>query len=257
MQISWAFKGTGMAGREAVLESYPDLEFDSPTRSTIALLEYWRSPERRIRELAASLGFSVPSQTHLNFEHRVRPPRGSGPPSHTDLMIMSPELAIAIEAKWTEPRYQVVGDWLANSDNRNNRENVLRGWCDFLKRRATKPIRMEELRELPYQMIHRAASACYRKSVSSCWLIYLTFETTSKKRSEYLTDLHQLRIVLGSRSSLGIALVECNIAASQTLTELRARWDSGERHLHASVRQGLKSGRLLDAWLEKVHHLTV
>ena len=253
MQIEWAFKGSELAGHDALLDRYPDKEFNSPTRSTIPLLEYWRSPEQRMRELTAALGLPVPPRVQLNFEHTACPPRGRGKASCTDLMAISPELAIAIEAKWAEPRYEVVGDWLRDS---TNKAQVLRGWCDLLKQRGANPILEENLRGLPYQMIHRAASACHQRNASSCWLVYLVFETTAKKRSEYLADLVQLRDVLGSRSSLGIALAECSIEQSPFLIELRRRWDEGERHLHVPVLKRLKSGGLLHAQLKKVHPLT-
>ena len=75
----------------------------------------------------------------------------------------------------------------------------------------------------PVKMVHRAASACHVKDASSCWLVYLVFEPTARKRSEYLADLTHLRDVLGSRSSLGIALAECSIEQSRSLIELRRR----------------------------------
>ena len=258
MQIEWAFKGNEFAGHDALLDRYPNDEFDSPTRSTIPLLEHWRSPKQRMLELTSALGLPVPPRVQLNFEHTVCPPRGRGKASCTDLMAISPELAIAIEAKWTEPRYKVVGDWLSDSKSRDptNRAEVLRGWCDLLEQRGANPRFEEKLRELPYQMVHRAASACHQRNASSCWLVYLVFEATAKKRSEYLADLTQLRDVLGSRSSLGIALAGCSIEQSPFLIELRRRWDDGERHFHVPVLQRLKSGGLLRAQLEKVHRLT-
>lgn len=239
LQITWAFKGAGLAGHDTLIDAYPDQEFDSPTRSTIPLLEYWRSPEQRVRELTTALGLLVPPRVQLNFEHKVRPPRGRGNSSHTDLMVSSPGLAIAIEAKWTEPRYKTVGDWL---DGSTNREEVLQGWCDLLEQRSANPILEGDLHGLPYQMVHRAASACQQRNASSCWLVYLVFETTEKQRSEYLADLAHLRAVLGSRSSLGIALAECSMEQTRFLIELRRRWSAGERHLHAPVLQKLKNG---------------
>ena len=254
LQTEWAFKGGGLGGHDALLDRYLDEEFNSPTRSTIPLLEYWRSPEQRIRELNSALGLPVPPRVQLNFEHTVCPPRGLGKPSHTDLMAISlPELAIAIEAKWTEPRYQIVGKWLRDSANR---KEVLRGWCELLEQRGANPILEGDLRGLPYQMVHRAASACHVKDASSCWLVYLVFEPTARKRSEYLADLTHLRDVLGSRSSLGIALAECSIEQSRSLIELRRRWDNCEHHLHVPVLQRLKRGGLLRAQLEQVHCLT-
>ncbi len=254
MQIEWAFKGSELAEYDALLDCYPEQEFDSPTRSTIALLEYWRFPKQRVRELTEALGLPVPPQVQLNFEHMEYPPRGRRrKPSCTDLMVSSPEFAVAIEAKWTEPRYAVVEDWLGDSTNRGE---VLRGWCDLLELRAAHRIAEGDLHGLPYQMVHRAASACHQKDVSNCWLVYLMFETAVETRSEYLADLTHLRDVLGAQSSLGIALAECSIEQSPFLIELRRQWNTGERHLRGPVLQRLKSGGFLRARLERVHRLS-
>ena len=78
LQIAWAFKGSGLAGHDALLDRYSDQEFDSPTRSTIPLLEYWRSPKQPMRELTGVLGLPVPSRVQLNFEHTVCPREAGG-----------------------------------------------------------------------------------------------------------------------------------------------------------------------------------
>ena len=99
MEIDWTFTGSGVAGHDAVLDRFPVQEFDSPTRSTIPLLEYWRFPEERMRELTAALRVPLPSGVELNFEYPVSPPRGRGKPSYTDLMVISAEFVMAVEAK--------------------------------------------------------------------------------------------------------------------------------------------------------------
>ena len=252
MQIAWAFKGEAVPGPAALLDRYPPSEFDSPTRSTIPLLAFWRSPERPIEELAGALALPVPRRVRLDFEHLVSPPRGRGRASHTDLMALSAEHAIAIEAKWTEPRYPIVRDWLGKSANRRE---VLGGWCDLLRRRAGGPVHEKELDELPYQMVHRAASACHPEDVSRACMVYMVFEPTAEKRTEYLEDLGRLRDILGTGSSLSIACVECSIEQSRALVELRRRWDLGERQLRAPVLEGLKGETLLRTRLQDVHRL--
>ena len=252
MRVEWAYKGHGVTGFDALLDCYPAKEFDSPTRSTIPLLEYWRSPEQRTRELTYALSLPFPQGVRLDFEHRVYPQGGKGKASHTDLMVISPGFAIAIEAKWTEPRCETVGSWRGDL---TNRRKVLRGWLDLLERRGAGPILKRDVRDLPYQMVHRAASACHVENVSNRWLVYLVFETTATKRFEYLTDLGGLRDALGPDSSLGIALAECQIDPSPSLTRLRQRWEAGERHLHVSLLRHLSSGGLLRVGPGPVHCL--
>ena len=253
LHIEWAYKGHRLAGFDALLDRYPAKQFDSPTRSTIPLLEYSRSPEPRIRELTEALSLPMPQRVRLDFEHRVYPQRRKGKASHTDLMVTSPEIAIAIEAKWTEPRDETVGSWRGNS---RKRRKVLRGWFDLLERRGAGPILKRDVHNLPYQMVHRAAAACYVKDASNRWLVYLVFESTATKRFEYLTDLVGLRDALGPESSLGIALARCRIEPSLSLTGLRQRWDAGERHLHVPVLRRLRNGGLMSVRQGRVHCLT-
>ena len=78
MQIAWAFKGEAVPGPAALLDRYPPSEFDSPTRSTIPLLAFWRSPERPIEELAGALALPVPRRVRLDFEHLVSPRAAGG-----------------------------------------------------------------------------------------------------------------------------------------------------------------------------------
>lgn len=239
-----------MESHASLLGCYGDGEFDSPTRSTIPLLEFWRCPNERMRELSDPLGMVAPRELRLDFEHTVHPPRGVGPPSQTDVMAICPDGAIAIEAKWTESRYEEVGSWLGTSKNRTE---VLRGWRDLLERHAGAGVREADLRRIPYQMVHRAASACHVEKVARRWLVYLVFDLTVEKRSEYLEDLDRLRVALGPSCSLGIALVEGTIEESTLLAGLRARWADGERGLHVPVLRGLRAGTFMTARLGRVH----
>lgn len=253
MRVEWAHNGHRLAGFDALLDRYPTTEFDSPTRSTIPLMEYSRSPTQRIRELTDALNLPAPQGVRLDFEHQVHPPRGKGTASHTDLMVISPELSVAIEAKWEESRYKTVGSWLGDS---KDRRTVLRGWFDLLERCGAGPIRQRDVRHLPYQMIHRAASACNVNDAANRWLVYLVFDATTTKRREYLTYLDGLREALGPESSLGIALVEYRVAPAPSLADLQQRWDIGERRLHEPVLQRLRQGALLQVQLKRVHRLT-
>lgn len=253
MRVDWAFMGNALIGHDALIDCYAEGEFDSPTRSTIPLIEYWRSPEERVLELSMALAAVAPPWVRLDFEHTVTSPRGRGKASHTDVMMTSREWVMAIEAKWTEPRYEEVGDWLGDS---TNKAEVLRGWCDLLERRATGQIDERELYALPYQMVHRAASACHAAGVEqNCWLIYLTFEVTAGLCEKYLTDLRDLHKVLEPRSSLGIALAECSICQLPAFDRLRTRWEHGERKLGKLVCASLQGGRLLNVSLDRVHHI--
>ena len=169
-------------------------------------------------------------------------------------MVTAPEFAVAIEAKWTEPRYELVHEWLGDSPNK---AEVLRGWCNLLERRTAGAVVERDLGMLPYQMIHRAASACDEADVlPGCWLVYQVFEAAENSLVDCLADLRNLGRVLGPDSSLGIAVTECNVDPSDALSGLRTRWQEGARQLARSVRASLAKGELLSVSLGRVHHVS-
>jgi hypothetical protein len=74
-------------------------------------------------------------------------------------MILGDDVAVAIEAKFTEPRYESVETWLAAARN-TNRGEVLDGWIRAIEAGTETAVDREVVRELPYQLIHRTASLC-------------------------------------------------------------------------------------------------
>jgi hypothetical protein len=117
-----------VASFEALVERLGPDAFASPKRSTVPLLDYWRVAERRLRDLGAWFGVSWSDQTELHFEYEVPVQRGRGKSSYTDLMITGNDVAVAIEAKSTESRYESVGTWLGRAQT-TNRGTVLDGWA--------------------------------------------------------------------------------------------------------------------------------
>lgn len=95
--------------------------------------------------------------------------RAIGRPSMSDAMLLGAHLRIAVEGKWTEPHfgaYQTVRDWLreGRTDGVSRKPDVLKAWianvrsADALRRGVTP----ESLASVPYQLVHRTASACHR-----------------------------------------------------------------------------------------------
>jgi hypothetical protein len=100
-----------------------------------------------------------PGDTDLHFEHEVAVQRGRGKSSFTDLTILADDVAVAIEAKFTEPRNESVATWLGGAPT-TNRVDVLEGWLCAIEAAAEASIQRDAVRDLPYQLIHRTASVC-------------------------------------------------------------------------------------------------
>jgi len=140
----------------------------------------------------------LPSDANLHFEFSVRPLAGRGGPSATDLMVRSGASGLAIEAKWTEARYDTVTKWLQSGKVVANRQKVLAGWLTLLQPHATCDLE-SEFGDCAYQLLHRAASACWQRSQPQ--LAYLTFQRGAEKEPNsshfYRRDLEHLHELLG------------------------------------------------------------
>src|SRR4051794_24404723 len=139
----------------ALLDLYSRDEFQSPYRSTVPLMALVKEKDTLHNVLTSCQGL-MPLDFHFEFkvDHQSQ---GRGKPSHTDLMAISADACIAIEAKWTEPPYESVTSWL--SKGTDNREKVLKGWLSILSLNGA-PVSADDVRDCEYQMLHRAASAC-------------------------------------------------------------------------------------------------
>jgi hypothetical protein len=189
-----------------LLSRYKDKDLASPYRSTIPLLALLKDHPRVLADILTACGLSNSAKLHLEFT--VRPEGGRGKASHTDLMVCSELSALAIEVKWTEPRYDDVSTWLRREQKQSdeqcesNRREVMKGWLSFLQKHCfTRNLEIQDFGDVVYQMVHRAASACSAAKGQRPQLGYLLF-TPLPDRSEtcpraYVEDLARLRCQLG------------------------------------------------------------
>jgi len=183
---------------DEALHSYKHSEFESPTRSTIPLLSLLQHGEAIWKRVLQHFGL-LDSSTEAHLEFAVPPPRGKGGPSQTDVMLINADRSVAIEAKWTEQRYEEVQVWLKNGEDVQNRLEVLSGWLSLLRPHASKELKTEDFGSAVYQMLHRAASACAAGTLPT--LMYLQFfplPDGSPVTSSLADDLRHLHSLLGT-----------------------------------------------------------
>lgn len=221
----------------AALALYSGNEFMSPTRSTIPLLSLLKDGHQILGSIFTGMNMDISSNLHLEFT--VNPLKGRGIASHTDLMVISSSGTLAIEAKWTEPRYPTVGEWIKPG----NRELVLRGWLDMLQPHSQRLLKPIDFSGTVYQMVHRAASACYKSDYPQ--LAYLHFvpdlSECGATSAQYQSDLVHLFNLLGKPDKFNFYLIEVEIkptlsfeiikslpkASSETANTVRAALENG------------------------------
>jgi hypothetical protein len=221
------FDKTRIETLESLLDSYRATEFASPSRSTVPLLSLIKDGWPQFVEILSSCG--LPEGSHLHFEYKLRPPLGKGKASHTDLMVVSEDgAALAIEAKWTEPRYQTVSEWLPLEVNtetnlEDNRTQVLQGWLDLLQPQASDLLKIDNFSGVVYQLVHRAASVCERSDRPK--LAYLRFTPNPDGilagHEDYRADLACLHALLGRPSRFAFYAVEVPIRPTPAFQSLR------------------------------------
>lgn len=197
---------------ELLLHQMPDSEFGNLTRSTIPSLAHWRDPATAIQAIVTALQIISPMEGQLCFEYPVKS-LPSNKPSFTDVMYISPEVAVGFEAKSTEPRYPTVEDWLRQGGRSANRSAVLAHWKTLIRKR-TESIVDDELSTIPYQMIHRAASVCSVQARRHALVYQLHIVDAKTDVDHYKSDLQQLSRAIAAPGYIDFLLQ--TIALSRT-----------------------------------------
>lgn len=199
----WSYVANVFAAHESL---------SSEQTSSLPLVQFWKKDDGfagRVKEMQAKLGNVniLTNDSKLYFEYGVSVPPGfgRGKASMTDLMIISKNQVVAIEAKYTEylnSKYEPLGKWLNESKSLDNRRKVLAGWMQYIVKFGGIDISHEKdtltfvnrfvnedgVNEIPYQLIHRIASACAvanEKSFKAAMVIYqLFYDKENKEKME-------------------------------------------------------------------------
>ena len=227
-----------------LLDKFGKRAFASPFRSTVPLLALIKHDWPLLERTLASCGLSTDGSLH--FEYQVASPAGVGTPSQTDLMILSPSSAIAVEAKWTEPRYELVEQWLARKEGPGDghQRKSVDGWLELLRPYGRKPLELSSFSKAVYQTIHRAASACATNRSPS--LFYLHFHAGSnshRRKDHYYQDLANLHHLLGSPEAFAFHLVEIPVEFTSAFERIK-NLKKGTRMTNEVVKTLLATDRL-------------
>lgn len=190
---TWEYAASIFAAHESV---------NSAKTSSLPLVQFWKNKgkscdfSRCVKKFLEECGLSAigPEESCFCFEYSVpvNNERGAkGKASMTDLMILTNQYAIAIEAKWTECEsvYEPIGKW-KGSGVAENHDKVLDGWegyiNNYLKGYVCGKITVTD--DMPYQLLHRIASACYTAmqddTKKSAVVIYHLFYSNQEERDK-------------------------------------------------------------------------
>ncbi|RZJ34733.1 MAG: hypothetical protein EOO51_08375 [Flavobacterium sp.] len=230
------FKGQPLNSIDEIYFKFGRKEFKSPFRSTIPLIVLYKNNQ-------------IPDFKYLNetpsiisrktFEYQTNVRKGRGLPSCTDLMIENQDFCIAIESKRSEPPYQKVESWLKIN---LNRELVLEGWLEIINSHLRLNISLKEIGGLPYQLIHRVASACSIGKKDTI-VLYAGFDLDEVKTNYYLNCLTKFSTILEDKVDLYLYCY--TIEKTQKQIDLENLWNQKVRDLSEKIIDGLQKNDLM------------
>ncbi len=218
-------------------------EFKSPYRSTIPLLLLYKNRPNYFFNLIVQNDAAL---VDLIFEYETKVRKVEGRPSGTDLMINHPSVSIAIEAKRTEPQYEKVNSWL---DESKNRKDVLNGWLEYINEYILEQISIRDILELPYQLVHRVASACSIKKKCTN-VVYVGFDLNDAKKEYYKNNLNKFSKLL--KRKINILFASFKINKSEEQIKLESEWEQGDRDLSVEIKNGIINNNLMSFIEEEV-----
>lgn len=237
------YKGQQLSSIDEALGCYPQDEFASPTRSTVALVSLLKHGESLWNRITESLG-TADDSCEVHLEYQVKSPRGRGKPSHTDIMLIQGNRSVAIECKWTEPRYETVANWLTQGESPANRREVMSGWLSLLQPYAHNKLQLDQFSEAVYQTVHRAASACVAGRIPA--LAYIQFRPLPNGAEVHSTlrgDLDHLYTLLGAPEQFPSWRVEVTLKPTEGFEHIR-NLTKGLPATAQAVRKALCDGAL-------------
>lgn len=231
----------GGSDYHSLTEKFAKHEALKSTRtSSLPLVSFWR-PERldeRVCEIEKALSIDV-SKAQLCFEYATSLPRdavkfGKGKASMTDLMILLPDKRIACEAKYSEYVKDIeyrptVESWLKKG-NHDNRKKVIDGWRYLMGDHIEDDANLDKI---PYQLVHRVASACADSNRTPYVLYHLFYdedEVTYNQMKKFVDKLVSwidgMRL-FGVRLLVAATKVDPIVDVPANLSELFLRMNEG------------------------------
>lgn len=233
----FVYRGEALSFEELV-HALPDGEFDRPTCSTLPLLAWWKR---------GLLPVPIDGRIEVEVEAAVPAhPRPDGRPntaSYTDVMVRSGAAAVAVEGKWTEPRYERVESWLGEVPSAN-RLAVLGHWLELLAPYCNGQPPFEDMGEVVYQLLHRGASACAQDRPRAELVVQVFGE---EHEARYLEDLTTLVSAIRPMR-LGVALVVVPLRPT-------AAWEALSRGEPDRIRRTLVGDDLFHFGEGRVHRV--
>ncbi|MBO4508311.1 MAG: hypothetical protein J5747_06690 [Spirochaetaceae bacterium] len=227
-----------------VLTCLATTKVNSYKTSSLPLAEFW-NPDKQKKNLDKFIkkleenGLSI-AEGNRFFEYPTpcRDENGDLPhskPSMTDLMIINDKFQVAIEAKYTEysdSSYQTIKDW---EKGESHKTKIKEQWFKYiLDCKATNQDKIDNT--IPYQFLHRTASACYNCYEKIPVLVYQIFydKDNKERKDQFIKELESYAKQLGFTEKILFYIVEIEI---KNIEEVEKKYNGVRSDLFLIMRE--------------------
>ena len=217
------------------------------TRSTVPLLCWWRDNGAKLalpnEDGSALACFEYPVPARCNTCG------GRGKDSFSDVMVTTEGAAVAFEAKFTEPRYETVTNWMAKDSGNGNRARVASHWLHLIGAYTGTTPEIDAIGQVVYQMLHRTASACaVAESKRRAGVTYLVFDGGHGQQVDYTADLTLAARTLDPKAKMDFSVVSVPTRRGPAFAGVEARLTAAENDAEAAelIADAIVTGGLYD-----------
>ena len=186
---------------DLILDYYSGTKINSIKTSTVPLAQYWQDTEHAFEKIRSIVPFRIENAS-LYFEYPTKSFK-KNKSSMSDVMILEQSYKIAIEAKYTEysrTDYESISHWYRKSETENRRA-VLNHWINIIAPYSEGKFDQESA--LPYQFLHRTASACYGNPKNAVVIFQLFWDTETQHRLDsFIEELKNYMQLVQPRTNL-------------------------------------------------------
>ncbi len=226
---------------DQIIDQANDNHLSRLTCSMVPTYDYWRFLGNKI----LSQLMKVPC--NICFEYPVDSLPGC-PASYTDVMLIAPETAVAVESKWTENV-----SYHCHKHTSSQRIQLMEHWLRLIQPYTSKNLHVSDIDDIEYQLLHRTASACSLNK-PNCIVLYQIFYIESIT-SAFHAEISKLKNLLAP-SNIRFFIDEVKIKPNilyNGLSASIAQLSDNEKAF--KIKNVLKSHGLFDILNENIYEL--
>lgn len=226
---------------EQVIELGNNENFSKLTCSIIPTIEYWKKLDNKILTDILDNDYSI------CFEYPVKSIENAKS-SYTDVMLISEDTNIAIESKWNEKT-----SYSCKNHKAKRKHKVQEHWISIISNYIGKDLKIEQFKDIEYQLLHRVASACSLNK-KNCIVVYQIFYEVELSL-EYIKEINKIIVILDS-PKIKFYINSVKIESTKNYSTLSMKIKTADKKERiAKIKNTIKKNKLFSFSNESLYRL--